>query len=139
MKRDLSITNSSLVEAYEDAMFQKISAATKDMAKLFSEYGCKLVITMKWSNVQDRIISNKRLPITFGYECWICCDIIRNGIIQKIPSNDGEADYYECSSCFTASFVTKSFFRPKLVLNNDFSETLDELRNFLKALQEGKV
>lgn len=139
MKNDLPIKDASLAEMHEDAIFQKISVATGDIVKSFGKYGCKLEIIRKWHNSQDSITSDTRLPIKFGYECWICCDVIRNGITLKVPSNDGEVDYYVCSACFTASLVTKSFFRPKLIMNSDFSETLDELRNFLEALHEGKV
>lgn len=135
MKKGLLIEFASLAQSHEDVAFQKIFAATENISKSFEKIGCTLKIIREWYNSKERITSNIRLPIKFGYECRICCFVIRNGKTLKIPSNDGEADYYECSSCYTVSFVTKSLFRLKLILNSDFSETMNELTSFLDALQ----
>lgn len=139
MKNDLLTKHASLARSHEDTVLQEIFAATRNIAKSIEKYGCTLEIIREWNNDQDKITSDTRLPIKFGYQCWISCLVIRNGKTLKIPANDGEADYYECSSCFTVSLITKSFFRLKLILNSNFSETLNELASFLEVLSKVEV
>lgn len=55
--------------------------------------------------------SASRLPFKNGYECYIYCEVQKDGKEVHIESNDGEADYYALSASWIISSIERSFLK----------------------------
>ena len=54
-----------------------------------------------WENFLKKEHSTNRLPFKNGYECYIYCEVQKDGTEVRIGSNDGEVDYYVLSVSWT--------------------------------------
>lgn len=64
------------------------------------------------------------------YECYIYCEVQKDGKEVHIESNDGEADYYALSASWIISSIERSFFK----INVSLCSATDDIENDMKEM-----
>ncbi|NCB94634.1 MAG: hypothetical protein EOM40_19100 [Clostridia bacterium] len=80
--------------------------------------------------------SKERLSIQIGYVCYLYCEVERDGKVVRIKSTDGETDYYELSSSWAISAISRYFFKRKVSLYSIQAEVKEEMENYIVTLSE---
>ena len=82
--------------------------------------------------------SNRRLPFHIGYECYVCCEVQRDGKKVNVKSNDGEADYYSLSAAWMVSSIKRNFFRTKVVLYSYDDDAENDMKDLFRLLSNSQ-
>ena len=115
-------------------MLKKYSEILETFRKQLERYDCSLEIGMRWTNFLKNEYSVNRLPFKNGYECYIYCEVQKDGKEVCIKSNDGEVDYYPLSASWIISSITRQFFKIKVSLclaTDDINEDINMLFQLL--------
>jgi len=122
---------------HEEEMLKKYSEVVDVYAAAFAQYNCILKVELGWSNFLKKYNTENRLPIENGYECYVCCNIERNGRVICYEAPDGEEVYYEMFLSRLVSSISKSLFRMKAYLYEDSEEIygiIDEIEPLLEIV-----
>lgn len=121
---------------HEKIMLEKYLNILDSYRTIFEQYNCSLEVGCGWTNFLKKKYSTYRLPFENGYECYIYCEVQKDGKEVHIESNDGEADYYALSASWTISSINRWFFKIIVSLcsatddiENDMNELLQMLSN----------
>lgn len=118
---------------FENNMLKEYSQIISQYSDVFAEYGYSLDVGCVWINNRKKIKSSSRIIFQNGYSCYIYCDVLKNGEILCYNANDGEADYYEVSTSWNISYISKSFFSLKVTLCPATDDIKDEMTRLLKT------
>ena len=124
---------------HENMMLEKYSEIISSYAPLFNQYDCSLEVKLSWcEHIGDgkRKGSDSRLPFRNGYNCYVCCDVKRDGKLVRVISNDGEVEYYDLSVAWTVSDVRRYFFKLKVSLYSGMSFVEDDMKVMLRLLSD---
>ena len=106
---------------HEKIMLEKCSNILDSYRAIFKEYNCSLEVGYGWENFLKKEHSTNRLPFKNGYECYIYCEVQKDGTEVRIGSNDGEVDYYVLSVSWTVSSIERRFFKLNVSLSSDYN------------------
>ena len=70
-----------------------------------------------------------------GYECYVYCDIQKDGKVVCIDSFDGEVDYYLLSTAWMISSIFRHFWKLNVTLCTSMDDIEDDLNDFLLQLK----
>ena len=75
---------------HEKIMLEKYSDILDRYRIIFEQYNYSLKIGRRWTNFLKKEHSASRLPFKNGYECYIYCEVQKDGKEVHIESNDGK-------------------------------------------------
>lgn len=131
----VSAEKGDAIRAFEAHAFSVCSDMVNRYTPLFAPYGCTLKLGQEWENVIRKVWSSNRLPFKNGYTCKIYCAVQKSGVPLTIKSNDGEADFYDVSSCWVISVIFRRGFRLNVDLVPIDSSAAGDLDELLKTVQ----
>lgn len=123
---------------HEDIMLETYSKIISNYSSLFEQYGCSLEVSLFWIDFSTEEHSNRRLPFHIGYECYVCCEVQRDGKEVNIKSTDGEADYYSLSAAWVVSSIERKFFKSKVFLYSDTCDIENDMREMFRLLSDSQ-
>lgn len=119
---------------YEKKMLEKYLKILDRYRAIFEQYNCSLKVGCGWTNFLEKEYSLHRLPFKNGYECYIYCEVQKDGKEVHIESNDGEVDYYALSVSWIISSIERRFFKINVSLcsaTDDIENDMDKLLQLL--------
>ncbi|HIZ11749.1 MAG TPA: hypothetical protein IAA41_06605 [Candidatus Eubacterium faecavium] len=122
--------------AHEEKMLKKYSEIIDGYRNVFCESDCSLEVGCRWINCIENKYSAVRLPFTNGYQCYIYCEVQRNGKEVHVKSFDGEVDFYPLSSSWIVSLINMHFCKLNVSLcsiTDDVESNMNELYKLLCA------
>lgn len=125
-----------IIEEHEKNMLEEYSRIINSYSDIFAQYGCTLKVGFVWNNCLKKHTSTTRLPFQNGYLCYVCCDIFKAGKIFSYNTNDEEADYYEASTFWNITSITKFFFKLSVTLYTEMNDIHKEMNRLFKIIQE---
>ena len=96
---------------HEKTMLEKYLNIIKKFNPIFEQYDYSLKVGCRWTNFLKKDYSAHRLPFKNGYECYIYCEVQKDGKEVHIDSNDGEVDYYALSVSWIISSIERRCFK----------------------------
>ena len=123
---------------HEKIMLEKCSNILDSYRAIFKEYNCSLEVGYGWENFLKKEHSTNRLPFKNGYECYIYCEVQKDGTEVRIGSNDGEVDYYVLSVSWTVSSIERRFFKLNVSLSSDTDDIENDMNELFQLLSNGK-
>ncbi len=123
---------------HEDIMLETYSKIISNYSSLFEQYGCSLEVGLFWTNLSAEERSNSRLPFRIGYECYVCCEVQKDGKELNIKSTDGEADYYSLSAAWAVSSIERKFFKSKVFLYSDTCNIENDMKEMFRLLSDSQ-
>lgn len=127
--------NGNPIVEHEDKMFEKYSQIVSKYSVMFAKYNCSLNIERSWINLLENINSKNRLPFKNGYSCYIYCNVEKNGEVVRYENGDGEVDFYEVSTLWCVSSISRFFFRLKVMLWTETNEVEKEITRLLRIVE----
>ena len=115
---------------FEKIMLEKYLKILDNYRAMLEQYNCSLKVGCGWTNFIKKEYSAHRLPFKNGYECYIYCEIQKNGKEVHIESDDGEVDYYPLSASWIISSIERRFFK----LNVSLCSATDDIENDINEL-----
>lgn len=135
MKKFLySIDKGKKIIAHENRMLQTYTQQMRQYVLFFEKKGYSLDIGLFWMKFPHKKIFSKRIKFQSGYECYIYCEIQKDGVPVYINSSDGEADYYPLSTASVLSSIRRWFFKKYAFLFSDMGDIEEILHRFLSQL-----
>lgn len=125
----------SFIEFYENQMLEKYNKLIEKYYSSFNEFGCSLRVKIFWSDFFSKKCSDERLKFHNGYECYVCCEVIKNDSVVKIISDDGEADYYDLETSFIITSIEKHMLKLRVKFYPENPDIDDEIKHFIKMLK----
>ena len=123
---------------HEKIMLEKCSNILDSYRAIFKDYNCSLEVGYGWENFLKKEHSTNRLPFKNGYECYIYCEVQKDGTEVRIGSNDGEVDYYVLSVSWTVSSIERRFFKLNVSLSSDTDDIENDMNELFQLLSNGK-
>lgn len=123
---------------HEIRMLQKYTDILDRYRRIFEQYNCSLEVGCRWTNFLKKEHSASRLPFKNGYECYIYCEVQRDGKEVHIKSNDGEVDYYALSASWIISLIERRFFKINVSLCSATDDIEDDMNRLLQLLCSGQ-
>ena len=124
---------------FEDHMLGIYTEKVQAYARSFEAVGCTLEVGLMWKNFFDAdTVAFQRGDFRNGYECYVYCSVQRDGQEVRIPSNDGEVDYYDMSTAWRISSIRRFFFKLELSLYVDTDDIESDLENFLICIKNNE-
>lgn len=123
---------------HEKIMLEKYLKVIDGYRAIFEQHNCSLKVGCRWTNFLKKEYSTHRLPFKNGYECYIYCEVQKDGKEVHIESNDGEVDYYSLSVSWIISSIERRFFKINVLLSsatNDIENDMNELLQLLSINQ----
>lgn len=124
-----------IIIEHESRMIEKYCEAIEKYSVAFDKYDCTIQIGWEWSNSSTGNRDEKRLPFKNGYNCYLYCNIQRNGETVRYEDEDGEVDYYEVMSEWNISFISRFFFKLNVTLYDNTDEIYEEMTRLLKIVE----
>lgn len=129
-----------LIIDHETTMFRRYTEYIYGFSMQFAQYDCDLKVELLWNNSFGRELfgpfCDKRLPFKRGYECYVACEVQKDGETVCVKSTDGEVDYYILSAVWAISAINNFFFKPHVYLYSDICEAEEDIEGFLSTLKE---
>lgn len=119
---------------HEELMLEEYLNILDSFRKIFEQYNCLLEVGYRWTNFSKKEYSAHRLPFKNGYQCYIYCEVQKDGKEVHIESNDGEVDYYPLSASWIISSIERWFFKSNVYLcsaTDDIESDMNELLQLL--------
>lgn len=123
---------------HEILMLEKYLDILDSYRTTFEQYNCSLKVGCRWTNFLEKEHSASRLPFKNGYECYIFCEVQKDGREVHIKSNDGEVDYYALSSSWIISSIERRFFKNNVSLCSAADDVEDDMNRLLQLLCNGQ-
>ena len=123
---------------HEKIMLEKYLDILDSYRAIFEQYNCSLKVGCGWENFLKKEHSANRLPFKNGYECYIYCEVQKDGTEVRIGSNDGEVDYYVLSVSWTVSSIERRFFKLNVSLSSDTDDIENDMNELFQLLSNGK-
>lgn len=123
---------------HEKIMLEKYLDILDSYRAIFEQYNCSLKVGCGWENFLKKEHSANRLPFKNGYECYIYCEVLKDGKEVRIGSNDGEVDYYALSVSWTISSIERRFFKRIVSLSLDTDDIENDMNELFQLLSNGK-
>lgn len=121
---------------HENLMLEKYSNIFDSYRKIFEQYNCSLEVGLRWTNSLKKEYSASRLPFKNGYECYIYCEVQKDGKEVHIESNDGEVDYYPLSASWIISSIERKIFKISVSLCVAADDVEDDMNKLLQLLAD---
>ena len=119
---------------FETIMLKKYLKILDSYREIFGQHNCSLEVGCRWTNFLKNEYSAHRLPFKNGYECYVYCEVQKNGKEVHIESNDGEVDYYALSASWIISSIERKFFKINVVLSSATDDVESDMNELLKLL-----
>lgn len=119
---------------HEDRMLETYSKIISGYSSLFEQFDCSLEVRLFWIDFSTGNHSTDRLPFHIGYECYVCCEVQRDGKEIQINSIDGEADYYSLSATWMVSSIERFFLKARVSLYPDIDDIEDDMKELFRLL-----
>ncbi len=123
---------------HEEVMLEKYSNILDSYRRIFEQYHCSLEVGCRWTNFLKKEYSVHRLPFKNGYECYICCEVQKDGKEVHVESNDGEVDYYALSASWIISSISRWFFHLNVSLCSATDDIESDMNELLQLFMESK-
>lgn len=121
---------------HEEIMLEKYSNILDSYQGIFEQYHCSLKVGCGWTNFFREEHSAHRLPFKNGYQCYIYCEVQKDGKEVHVESNDGEVDYYALSASWIISSISRWFFKIKVSLCSATDDIESDMNELLQLLME---
>lgn len=115
---------------FEKIMLEKYLKILGSYRTMLAQNNYSLKVGCGWTNFIKKEYSAHRLSFKNGYECYIYCEIQKNGKEVHIESDDGEVDYYPLSASWIISSIERRFFK----LNVSLCSATDDIENDINEL-----
>lgn len=115
---------------FEKIMLEKYLKILGSYRTMLAQNNYSLKVGCGWANFIKKEYSAHRLSFKNGYECYIYCEIQKNGKEVHIESDDGEVDYYPLSASWIISSIERRFFK----LNVSLCSATDDIENDINEL-----
>ena len=125
----------SYIMAHEEAMLEAYKRIARSYMAAFQDAGCTLDVFLWWTDSKTAKYSRQRLPFQRGYLCYIACEVRRNGEVERVKSDDGEADYYNLEAYWPVSALEGRFFRTYVFLYDTMDGVREEIDSLLGLLE----
>lgn len=122
---------------HEEIMLEKYLDVLNNYRKIFAQFNCTLEIGCRWMNFLKDEYSASRLPFKNGYECYIYCEVQKDGKLVQIKSNDGEVDYYALLVSWIITSIERRFFKINVSLCSATDDIEDDMNSLLQLLTNG--
>ncbi len=124
---------------HETKMLEKYSDILDSYRAIFEQYNFSLEVGCRWINFLKKEYSASRIPFRHGYECYIYCEVQKDGKEVHIESNDGEVDYYPLSASWTISFMRRGFFKINVWLCSATDDIEEDMERLVRLLADGNI
>ncbi len=119
---------------HEKTMLEKYLNIIKKFNPIFEQYDYSLKVGCRWTNFLKKDYSAHRLPFKNGYECYIYCEVQKDGKEVHIDSNDGEVDYYALSVSWIISSIERRCFKIYVSLCSATDDVENDMKELLRLL-----
>ena len=123
---------------HEKIMLEKYSGILDNYRAIFEQFNCSLKVGQGWINFFKKEHSAHRLAFKNGYECYIYCEVQKDGKEVHIKSNDGEVDYYALSASWIISSIERRFFRINVSLCSAADDIENDMNRLFQLLSNGR-
>lgn len=122
-----------LIKTHEEEMLKKYSEYVNQYSYVFMMHSYNVVIGLYWEDKTKKHYYN-RIPISEGYNCYVYCEVKKDGNTVIIESNDGEADYYLLSEAWQVSSIEKRLGKIVAILYSNDEQVVKDLEDFIFML-----
>jgi hypothetical protein len=120
---------------HEESTLIKYEQYLEKFGPVLQEYGCTIKTGLWWTNSLAKSGSYHREELKNGYECYVYFAIEKNGETVRIPSDDGEADYYLLSMSYMISAINRRWWKLNIQLFPDVDEDINsDMNKFISML-----
>ena len=138
MKPAYDKENAQQIVNHENIMLETYSKIISSYSSLFEQYGCSLEVRLFWIDFSTEKRSDCRLPFRVGYECYVYCEVQRDGKEVHVKSTDGEADYYSLSAAWMVSSIERNWFKTKVSLYSNTADIDSDMKELFQLLSNSQ-
>ena len=121
--------------SHENHMLVSYIERVKKYAPFFAAKGYSLKVGLMWAVFPRNTVIFKRERFQNGYQCYVYCAVLKDGVDVCIDSSDGEADYYSLSTAWMVSSIFRRFSKLNVTLSKSMDEVDVDLNGFLSHLK----
>ena len=120
---------------YEQNFLKKYEELFYKYDLIINQFGFTLNYGLFWKNYIYRKESLKRISRKNGYTCYLYCSVQKNGKDIKIPSEDGEVEFYYLSETWILTSISRLFLRLYANIYDDPVDVEQVLKTFVVHLR----
>ncbi len=124
-----------LIISHENNMLALYIERAKKYMPLFEKSGYSLKVGLMWKCFPEETVVFQRETFKNGYQCYVYCEVQKDGKEVCVECVDGEVDYYSLSASWMISSIFRSFFKLNVELYENTDDADMDLNDFLAQLK----
>ena len=125
----------NLIISHENNMLALYIKKVKRYMPLFEKSGYSLKVGLMWKYFPKETVILQRETFKNGYQCYVYCEVQKDGEEVCVDCVDGEADYYSLSTAWMISSIFRKFFKLDVELYENTDDADVDLNDFLTQLK----